>query len=107
MAGDNGLGFPEMSFAGGLGEETVWDAASNGDVELLQHLLAEGADPNQADEEGRTGLHFSCGYGELGCAEALLDRGADPNLQDHNQNTPLHYSAGYGQAGAVKLLCAR
>jgi hypothetical protein len=44
--------------------------APAGDVELLKKLVAEGADVDAADEEGRTALHFACGYGELDCAKA-------------------------------------
>ena len=59
---------------------------------------------NEADEEGRTALHFACGYGELECATALINAKADLNAVDNNKNTALHYAAGYGQAESVKLL---
>ena len=35
----------------------------------MRELLAGGAKPDERDEEGRTALHFACGYGELDCAE--------------------------------------
>ena len=41
-----------------------------GDKEQLKELLEGGADRDEKDEEGRTALHFACGYGELACAEA-------------------------------------
>jgi hypothetical protein len=31
----------------------------------LKILLQEGADKDERDEEGRTGLHFASGYGEV------------------------------------------
>ncbi len=31
----------------------------------LKILLQEGADKDEKDEEGRTGLHFASGYGEV------------------------------------------
>ncbi len=31
----------------------------------LKGLLQEGADKDEKDEEGRTGLHFASGYGEV------------------------------------------
>ncbi len=40
-----------------------------GNQEQLRDLLAGGANPDEKDEEGRTALHFACGYGELECAE--------------------------------------
>ncbi len=67
-------------------------------------MLENGADKNDADEEGRTGLHFACGYGEMACMDLLLEHGANVNAIDHNKNTALHYAAGYGQAQCVEVL---
>lgn len=89
----------------GPAADTIMGAASDGNVEKLKELLAQdGADVNESDEEGRTALHFACGYGEAECAKALLDAQADVNRKDKNNNTALHYAAGYGQADMVKLL---
>lgn len=78
-----------------------------GDVETIKRLLEEGAKPDEADEEGRTALHFACGYGEIECAKALIAAKASLDIIDNNKNTPLHYAAGYGQAESVKLLIER
>eukprot|EP00957_Ditylum_brightwellii_P162423 12368464-Ditylum_brightwellii.AAC.1 len=60
------------------GEELpVHSCASNGDAEGIKALAEEGANLEEADSEGRTALHFACGYGEKECAEALLDGGAN------------------------------
>lgn len=40
-----------------------------GDVAAIKALLEAGAKPDEADEEGRTALHFACGYGEIDCAK--------------------------------------
>ena len=77
---------------------------SAGDVEALKELLQGGADKDERDDEGRTALHFACGYGEIACSEELIKAGADVDAKDGNDNTPLHYAAGYGQAEAIKLL---
>ncbi len=54
----------------------VWDVLSYfmraGDVDLLKKLVAEGADVDEQDEEGRTALHFAAGYGELDCVKVLI-----------------------------------
>lgn len=76
-------------------------------MELLKELLQGGADKDEKDDEGRTALHFACGYGEIACSEELIKAGADVDARDGNDNTPLHYAAGYGQAEAIKLLLNR
>lgn len=35
------------------------------DYQGLSKALASGADKNEEDSEGRTALHFACGYGEV------------------------------------------
>ncbi len=80
-------------------------ACCAGDVELLKRLLAEeGVDVDQADDEGRTALHFAAGYGEHDCMRALIEAGAKLDAVDNNKNTPLHYAAGYGQAESCTML---
>merc|ERR1719199_2008279 len=54
-------------------ETTIISAASNGSVDRLKELLADGADVNGADEEGRTALHWSAGYSEIECMKALIE----------------------------------
>jgi len=75
-----------------------------GDDAALLQLLKAGADKDEADEEGRTALHFAAGYGEIKCAEVLLEAGAAVDAADNNSNTALHYAAGYGQDEGVALL---
>ena len=77
-------------------------------MEALKRLLeTEGVNPDEGDEEGRTALHFACGYGELDCARALIAAKASLDIVDNNKNTALHYAAGYGQAVSVTLLLER
>jgi ankyrin repeat protein len=52
----------------------------------------QGADKDMKDEEGRTALHFACGYAELKCADILLEAGANVDAVDKNSNTALHYA---------------
>lgn len=86
-------------------ELTLHSAASTGDHESLAVLLKQpGVAVNAADGEGRTALHFACGYGELQCVEALLDARAEVDAVDKNANTALHYAAGYGKVEVVRLL---
>ncbi|KAG5580887.1 hypothetical protein H5410_051514 [Solanum commersonii] len=65
----------------------------------LKNVIASGADKDEEDSEGRTVLHFACGYGEV-----LLEAGAEVDALDKNKNTALHYAAGYGRKECVALL---
>ncbi|MFS7996127.1 putative ankyrin repeat-containing domain, STI1 domain-containing protein [Helianthus anomalus] len=59
-------------------ESIVHQTASTGDLEGLKAALASGADKDEEDSEGRTALHFACGYGEvrfsdeMGCGSKRL-----------------------------------
>lgn len=83
---------------------TLTHAASNGDVKELQGSLARGVDKDKKDSQGRTALHFACGYGNARCVEVLLEAGASVDPLDKNNNTPLHYASGYGQYECAELL---
>lgn len=39
----------------------------------MKNALASGADKDEEDSEGRTALHFACGYGEV-CYINILDK---------------------------------
>ncbi|PNJ49551.1 ANKRD54 isoform 6, partial [Pongo abelii] len=78
------------------------DSANANDVETVQQLLEDGADPCAADDKGRTALHFASCNGNDQIVQLLLDHGADPNQRDGLGNTPLHleYSPQLVPAGA-------
>ncbi|CAK7329041.1 unnamed protein product [Dovyalis caffra] len=136
-------GHAEVEGSGNEDESIVHNCASVGDVEPrvkesieyclitgngrvlhcymdlmgLKNAIASGADKDEEDSEGRTALHFACGYGEDGkhsadafylfqvkCAQALLEAGATVDALDKNKNTALHYAAGYGRKECVVLL---
>lgn len=95
----------------------------------MKKAIESGADKDEEDSEGRTALHFACGYGEVNinlnlnfnlggyyfilfyiflfqvkCAQVLLEAGAKVDALDKNKNTALHYAAGYGRKECVALL---
>ncbi|XP_059537575.1 ankyrin repeat domain-containing protein 54 isoform X1 [Myotis daubentonii] len=91
---------------GPLGKEVhalkrLRDSANANDVETVQQLLEDGADPCAADDKGRTALHFASCNGNDQIVQLLLDHGADPNQRDGLGNTPLHLAGTQGQALVV------
>jgi ankyrin repeat protein len=77
-----------------------------GDIEAVEDFIAVGKDVNDADDEGRTPLHYAVAKNETKIARALIDAGADLTACDTKQNTALHYAAGYGQLDCVDVLLA-
>ncbi|KAI1239160.1 hypothetical protein IHE44_0012272 [Lamprotornis superbus] len=69
------------------------EAANSNDLDTVQQLLEDGADPCAADDKGRTALHFASCNGNDHIVQLLLDHGADPNQRDGLGNTPLHLAA--------------
>lgn len=92
-------------------------AAARGEMRDVREQLAAGADPNRADEGGRSALSWACTNGHVAIAELLTTVGANvnhisgdfgesgPELTRFNQWTPLHLAAGgSGGTAVVRLL---
>jgi len=84
--------------------------------EALSYLLAHGADPNLANEFGKTPLMYAAQYNQLEALQILLRAGADPNattivapdncgyaIQKHNV-TALHYAVKFAGRKVVQAL---
>jgi ankyrin repeat protein len=62
--------------------DNVFVAAGLGRCDVLQQLLAAGADVNQRFSDGYTALLAAAGMGNDDAVTLLLERGADPSLCD-------------------------
>ena len=100
------------------GDTALHLAAAGHRAELVQLLLAAGADPNAAMNHRRsTPLHYAAdGYingpdwnakRQVQTIQCLLDAGAEINAQDKNGATPLHRAVRTRCAAAVKCLLKR
>ncbi len=69
-----------------------------------RELLAAGADPNLADEAGRTALDSACETGDTELVALLLMTGAKAACADADGVTPLHLAAAKGAEGCVRAL---
>jgi len=81
-------------------------AVRGGDTALVRHLLANGANPNQADPEtAEPVLAIAAAGGGEDMVGTLLEHGAEPNLVGRRSgNAPLHAAARSGAAGSVEAL---
>lgn len=97
------------------GDTALHLAAAGYRVEIMELLLAAGADPNAAMNHRRSGpLHYAAdGYingpawdakRQVKAIRCLLDAGSDIQAQDKNGATPLHRAVRTRCAAAVKYL---
>ncbi len=95
-----------MVFAGATPYESlVADAAQKGDLEAVRALLQQGADPNAAQPDGLTGLHWAALNDELGIAEILLYAGATVSpVTRVGGYTPLHLASQSGHGVVARTL---
>lgn len=84
------------------------DASRSGDAAAVGHLIAQGADPNEAAGQNNwTPLLHAIHTHATGSVAALIDGGADVNRLAGDGITPLMMAAGYGYTDIVELLLRR
>jgi len=66
----------------------LW-AASAGDLDEVQRLVARGVDLDDADYDGRRALHLAASEGHAAVVDYLLLQGVDTDPRDRWGNTPL------------------
>jgi len=72
---------------------SIYEAARNGDIEVVKQHLDAGADVNAKDDKfGLTPLHFAAGRGNTRkeVVELLIAKGVDVNAKNNRGVTPLH-----------------
>ena len=79
-------------------------SALQGNVMAVDKLLAEGADPNEADRYGWGPLHFAVPLAGLKVVSALLAAGADPDARTVSGATALHLGASQATVPVVAAL---
>ena len=94
------------------GVTPLFVAAKFGKIEVVEELLARGADPTifftvpDGLYQTGTALHHASRFGYLDVVEALLDAGADPKSYDRYIATPLHQALRGGHEQVAERLIA-
>jgi len=81
-------------------------AARDGRLEMVEVLLAEGAEVNAKNGNGKTGLMSAAYFGNERVVSLLLAAGADVNAKDNNDSTALIAGAYSGNLNVVLSLLA-
>jgi uncharacterized protein len=84
--------------------ENVARAAKQNDAASVRSLVANDGNPNQTDEEARTGLHYAAMNGNLTIIAILIKASAKLDAKDRLGNTALHLAADRNQVEAAQLL---
>lgn len=79
-------------------------AAEEGNLDVLQLLLDNGVDLNEATQGKKRPIHFAAERGHDLCLSWLLLHGADIESKDISWQTPLHKAAAGGHVEAVRVL---
>ena len=107
---------PNVSTRGGFGTPLHWTVNprfANGPLmdgdrgEMARAMLQAGGDPNMADRNGKTPLHFAAEIGNDRIVDAMLRHGGDPNHADNNGLTALHHAAVAGHSQIMERLLRR
>lgn len=86
------------------GDTPLLVAAKYGRSNIVQMLLARGANPNELDHQGLSALHAAALSGNETIIEALANRSADMNIRDNTGRTPLMYAVQKGNMAVVRSL---
>jgi ankyrin repeat protein len=87
-------------------DASLVDAAREGDRDATLALLAHGANPNAADGNHATALHYAAHKGDAELVQKLLAAGADPKAENDFGSTPLSEAAEGGSAPVIAALLA-
>ena len=99
-------GVPVNAGKGSYKFTPLMGAEYGGHVDVLDYLLAHGAQIDQGDSEGSTVLLHSCNDDRTEIALALLKAGANPNIGSRFHRYPLMYAAEKGNDTIVAALIA-
>jgi len=79
-------------------------AAYGGHTDVVELLIANGADVNAKNDSGFTPLHWAATWDNKAAAELLISKGADVNAKDIDGKTPLNRAEEQGKSEMVELL---
>lgn len=86
------------------GRTSLYMAAEDGYLGIIQVLVQGGADKDKAVHDGSTPLFIAAEMGHLAVVQYLLQQGADQDKPMHDGTTPLYVAAQNGHLAIVQCL---
>ncbi len=87
------------------GNTSLHIAVHEGNIDIAQYLVSQGADINVKDNLGQTPLQIAIDEGNVELAKYLISKGADVDVQNlFSKATPLHSAVDKGSFEIAKLL---
>ena len=84
---------------------SIWNAASKGNINQLEHLLSNGFSIDaQRPKTGITPLILAVSRGQNDAVRYLLKNGAQVDRQANDESSPLHFAALYGRSEIARRL---
>ncbi|XP_065601954.1 ankyrin repeat domain-containing protein 24 [Cyrtonyx montezumae] len=80
-------------------------AATRGNVDCLDAMLAHGVDAMTKDSSGYTALHLASKHGHPQCVSKLLQASCPVDVADSSGQTALHHAAISGCISCSEILC--
>uniref|UniRef100_A0A8C9FCT7 Ankyrin repeat domain 24 n=1 Tax=Pavo cristatus TaxID=9049 RepID=A0A8C9FCT7_PAVCR len=80
-------------------------AATRGNVDCLEAMLAHGVDAMTKDSSGYTALHLASKHGHPQCVSKLLQASCPVDVADSSGQTALHHAAISGCISCSEILC--
>ena len=87
--------------------ELAWlldNSVQAGNIQVVEHNIANGADVNAKDESESTSLHSAALFGHKEIAELLIAKGANVNSKGESGGTPLDIANTWGREPAIAIL---
>lgn len=81
-------------------------AAAGGMEDIVEILLAGGADVNARNDRQSSTLHFAASRGDTQIVRVLIEHGADVNARAIGQATPVCWASSAGRKDAAEVLLA-
>ncbi len=88
---------PRLASTNTLRLAPLHSAVASDSFELVDLLLARGADPNAREASGSTPLHSAAGHGNRAVIDRLLAAGADRDARTNDGKTPADVARQYGK----------